>query len=70
MHRRLGVEPGDLEIADAISRFAQSELAPKAAEVDRDETSTTRYVPQLAELGLMGMNLPERWGGTETSPVA
>ncbi len=51
MHKRLGVEPGDLEIADAIGRFAQSELAPKAAEVDRAEASTTCYVPQLAELG-------------------
>ncbi len=70
MHKRLGVEPGDLEIADAIGRFAQSELAPKAAEVDQAEASTTCYVPQLAELGLMGMNLPERWGGTGTSPVA
>ncbi|MDT4793493.1 Acyl-CoA dehydrogenase [compost metagenome] len=70
MHKRMGVEAEDLEIADAIGRFAQSELAPNAAEVDRAETSTTRYVPQLAELGLMGMNLPERWGGTGTSPVA
>lgn len=70
MHKRLGVQPGDLEIADAIGRFAQSELAPKAAELDRDEIPATRYVPLLAELGVMGMNLPERWGGTDTSPVA
>lgn len=70
MHKRLGIEDGDLEIADAISRFAQTELAPRAAQVDRDELSTTRYVAQLAELGVMGMNLPERWGGVDASPVA
>ena len=70
MHKRLGIDDSDLEIADAISRFAQSELAPRAAQVDRDELSTARYVAQLAELGVMGMNLPERWGGVDASPVA
>ncbi|MFM0223766.1 acyl-CoA dehydrogenase family protein [Paraburkholderia dipogonis] len=70
MLKRLGVEQNDLELADAIERFAQSELAPRAAEVDRDEISTTRYVAQLAELGVMGMNLPERWCGIGASPVA
>jgi alkylation response protein AidB-like acyl-CoA dehydrogenase len=70
MHKRLGVDDSDLEIADAISRFAQSELAPLAARVDREELSTTRYVAQLAELGVMGMNLPERWGGVDASPAA
>ena len=70
MLKRLGVEDNDIEIADAIARFAQSELAPQAAIVDREEISTTRYVPQLAELGVMGMNLPERWGGIGASPAA
>ncbi|ACC69873.1 acyl-CoA dehydrogenase family protein [Paraburkholderia phymatum] len=70
MHKRLGIEHGDLEIADAVARFAQSELAPGAAQVDREELSTVRYVAQLAELGMMGMNLPQRWGGVDASPVA
>ncbi len=70
MHKRLGIEDSDVEIADAIARFAESELAPRAAQVDREELSTTRYVAQLAELGVMGMNLPERWGGVEASPAA
>ncbi|MBN3766735.1 acyl-CoA dehydrogenase family protein [Burkholderia sp. Ac-20365] len=70
MHKRLGIEDSDLEIADAISRFAQGELAPRAAQVDRDELSTARYVAQLAELGVMGMNLPQRWGGVDASQVA
>jgi alkylation response protein AidB-like acyl-CoA dehydrogenase len=70
MLKRLGVEQNDIEIADAIERFAQSEIAPHAALVDREEISTTRYVPQLAELGVMGMNLPERWGGIGATPAA
>src|SRR5579864_224101 len=70
MLKRMGVEQTDIEIADAIERFAQSELAPQAAQVDREEIPTTGYVKQLAELGVMGMNLPERWGGIGASPVA
>jgi len=68
--KRLGVTDADLEIADAIRRFAQAELAPHAAQVDREEIPTTRYVRALAELGVMGMNLPERWNGIGASPAA
>lgn len=70
MLKRMGVTEADLEIAEAIRRFAQAELAPQAAQIDRDEISTTRYVPALAELGVMGMNLPERWGGIGASPAS
>ncbi|SAK93291.1 Acyl-CoA dehydrogenase [Caballeronia hypogeia] len=70
MLKRLGVNDADLEIADAIGRFAQAELAPHAAQVDREEIPTTRYVQALAELGVMGMNLPERWNGIGASPAA
>lgn len=70
MLKRLGVSDADLEIADAIHRFAQAELAPNAAQVDREEIPTTRYVRALAELGVMGMNLPERWNGIGASPAA
>ncbi|GJH15792.1 acyl-CoA dehydrogenase family protein [Caballeronia novacaledonica] len=70
MFKRLGVTDADLEIADAIRRFAQAELAPHAAQVDREEIPTTRYVRALAELGVMGMNLPERWNGIGASPAA
>lgn len=66
---RLGIEHDDIEIASAIERFAQHELAPHARQVDEEEIATTRYVPALAELGVMGMNLPERWGGVGASPT-
>ncbi|WP_321801048.1 acyl-CoA dehydrogenase family protein [Caballeronia sp. J97] len=70
MLKRLGVSDADLEIADAIRRYAQAELAPHAAQVDREEIPTTRYVRALAELGVMGMNLPERWNGVGATPAA
>jgi alkylation response protein AidB-like acyl-CoA dehydrogenase len=70
MSDRLGISEDDRAIADAVARFAQCELAPQAHQVDQEEIATTRYARQLAELGVMGMNLPERWGGIGASPVA
>lgn len=70
MTPRFGIHPDDQALADAITRFAQAELAPHAHEVDESALSTVRYVPALAELGVMGMNLPERWGGPDATPTA
>ncbi|MBV6273883.1 acyl-CoA dehydrogenase family protein [Alcaligenaceae bacterium CGII-47] len=70
MQKRLGVTDEDLEIAAAISRYAAAELGPHAHEVDEHEISVVRYVPGLAALGVMGMNLPEKWGGPGISPTA
>ena len=70
MTPRFGIHPDDQALADAIARFAQAELAPHAHAVDEAALSTVRYVPALAELGVMGMNLPERWGGPGATPTA
>lgn len=70
MTPRFGIHPDDQALADAITRFAQAELAPHAHEVDESALSTVRYVTALAELGVMGMNLPERWGGPGATPTA
>ena len=70
MTPRFGIPPDDQALADAITRFAQAELAPHAHAVDEAALSTVRYVPALAELGVMGMNLPERWGGPGATPTA
>ncbi|MBV2181830.1 MAG: acyl-CoA dehydrogenase family protein [Castellaniella sp.] len=70
MNPRLGVSDDDLEIAAAIGRYAAAELAPLAAELDEQARSATCHVPGLSALGVMGMNLPERWGGPGVSPTA
>jgi alkylation response protein AidB-like acyl-CoA dehydrogenase len=67
---RQGVTADDLALADAVARFAAAELASDAHALDEQEASVTRHVPKLAALGLMGMNLPERWGGAGVSPAA
>jgi alkylation response protein AidB-like acyl-CoA dehydrogenase len=64
---RQGICSDDLELAGAVARFAASELAPYAAALDEQQASVTRHVPKLGALGLMGLNLPERWGGANAS---
>jgi alkylation response protein AidB-like acyl-CoA dehydrogenase len=66
---RFGVTQEDQALADAVGRFAQGELAARAAELDATEASVTCHLPSLADLGLMGMNIPECWGGVGTSPT-
>ena len=67
---RLGVSEEDRALADAVGRYAAEAVAPLARAIDEEERSATCHVPQLAALGVMGMNLPERWGGPGVSPTA
>lgn len=60
----------DLAIADAIERFAAERIAPRAHAIDAEALFAGEHVPALAEIGLMGMNLPEQWGGGGVSAVA
>ncbi|MEG0201902.1 MAG: acyl-CoA dehydrogenase family protein, partial [Comamonas sp.] len=67
---RLGSTEEDQAIADAVDRFAQETLAPVAQAMDEEAFSATRHVPGLAQLGVMGMNLPEYLGGPGVTPTA
>jgi butyryl-CoA dehydrogenase len=43
--------------------FARAEVLPKAAEIDRDHRHPTELVARMAELGLLGIAVPEQYGG-------
>jgi butyryl-CoA dehydrogenase len=43
--------------------FAVREVAPKAAELDKTARWPTEIVAKMAELGLLGMTVPQEWGG-------
>ena len=57
-------------LLDQIGRFAQEVLAPRAAELDETATFATCHLPAMADLGLMGLNLPEEDGGLGLSGPA
>ncbi len=47
----------------SVREFALGEIAPHAAQWDRDHHFPTDVVQQMGELGLMGLNAPEEFGG-------
>ena len=51
------------EIRELARRFADEEIAPKAAQWDREHTFPREVFAQLGELGLMGVCVPEEHGG-------
>jgi alkylation response protein AidB-like acyl-CoA dehydrogenase len=51
------------EIRDLARRFADEEIAPKAAQWDREHTFPRELFGALGELGLMGVCVPEEHGG-------
>jgi len=46
-----------------VREFADQELAPRAAEIDREDTFPHWAVAKLGELGLTGIVVPEEYGG-------
>jgi alkylation response protein AidB-like acyl-CoA dehydrogenase len=48
---------------DAVREFAEAEVAPHTAEMDRTATFNKDLIPKFAELGLMGIDVPEALGG-------
>ncbi|MDR1264728.1 MAG: acyl-CoA dehydrogenase family protein [Propionibacteriaceae bacterium] len=55
---------------DAVRQFAEAEIAPIAAEIDRDHRPPLESIPKLAELGLLGLVIPEEYGGTGADSVS
>jgi len=57
-------------VRDMAREFAQNELAPHAAEWDRASALPDAIIAQMGALGLLGMVVPEEWGGTYTDYVS
>lgn len=59
--------PAHLEIQEAAREIAQHKIAPRAAEVDREEAYPWDNVDVLKDAGFMGMTLPKKYGGRGAS---
>ena len=57
-------------IRDAVREFAAAEVAPIAAELDRDHRFPYELLPRLADMNLMGMPYPEKEGGAGADYVS
>lgn len=57
-------------VQTAVREFAQKEIAPLAREYDEEEKFPRPQLKGLAELGLMGMIIPEQYGGAGFDSVS
>jgi short/branched chain acyl-CoA dehydrogenase len=57
-------------VRSTVREFAQERVAPLAEELDRESRFPTELVAGMAELGLMGMTIPEEYGGAGADTLA
>src|SRR5688572_12663998 len=51
------------QAAEMVRRFAQTEIAPTIQEWDRKQEMNPDVLPRMAELGILGICIPARYGG-------
>jgi short-chain 2-methylacyl-CoA dehydrogenase len=57
-------------VRGTVREFAEEKVAPVAEELDREHRFPYELVAELAELGLMGMPIPEEYGGGGSDTVS
>ena len=51
------------QAAEMVRRFAETEVAPSIQEWDRKQDMNPIVLPRMAELGILGINIPVKYGG-------
>src|SRR3954469_20720372 len=58
------------EVRNQVRRFARERIAPRAEEIDRSNEFPRDLWPELGAAGLLGITVPERWGGSNLGYLA
>ena len=53
-----------LMVRDTVRKLAQNEIAPRAAKIDQSHEFPWENIKKMGELGLMGLPIPEEYGGS------
>ena len=59
-----------LALKETVRRFAESEIAPRAAELDESQGFNEQALRKMGELGLLGITASSQHGGSELDVVA
>jgi butyryl-CoA dehydrogenase len=63
--------PEDVQsVREMVREFAEAEIRPIAARIDETHEFPAENTRKMAELGLLGMFVPEEWGGAGMSMLA
>ena len=57
-------------LRDATREFAQEKLLPRVVEAYRNETTDAGIFKEMGEMGLLGVTVPEQYGGIGANYVS
>lgn len=57
-------------IREMVRDFAENEIRPLADEIDKTGRFPSETIAALAEMGIMGLNIPERYGGAGLDEIS
>src|SRR6202451_432354 len=57
-------------LRETVQQFAQAEIAPRAAEIDRSDQFPMDLWEKMGELGVLGITVPEEYGGAQMGYLA